>query len=124
MGSALEKWSNPAAIVALLGARTLSNLILAVVINDATKPLRRYTLAAVALTLCSAVLMFLVVSDRSESADVYEVATQLLLLVFATWAVSKDMSTPRLIGLMVGVVGAGGGLLVTIPVYGEATVAP
>lgn len=119
-------WSNPTFLTALLTVRTLLNASLTTVIADAIGSKSPLTAVAAGVTLLSAVVMVLVLRPGvlGHRASLAELVAQLGLLGIAGYAVYTNPSTQRLV--VAGLVSFFALALVVlmIPLYGEATVAP
>lgn len=119
-------WSNPAAIAAVVAVRTLLNAALAGVVAASVGWRSRLTAAAAAVTLGSALVMVLVLRPGvlEHRASLVDLVAQLGLLALGGYAVSRDPTIGRaaafaVVALVTLAVG-----MYTVPLYGEATVAP
>lgn len=119
-------WSNPALLAAVVAARGLLDASLTAIVGDALGYRSPLTLAAAAVTLLSVVVMVLVLRPGTlgHRASLVEIAGQLGLVAVGAYAVYANPSTGRIVGVAlvsVGILALAG---LTIPLYGEATVAP
>ncbi|WP_254768160.1 hypothetical protein [Salinilacihabitans rarus] len=119
-------WSDPATIAALVGARFLLNATLAAMVARSAGHRSSPAAAAAGLTLFSTSVTVLVLRPGGPGlhASYVELLAQVALLALAGYAVRANPSPARALATAVAVVGAASLLLLSIPVYGEATVAP
>lgn len=119
-------WSDPDAIAALVGVRVALNTTLAALVVRAVGRRSSLSAAAVGLTLFSASATVLVLRPGGLGlhASYVELFAQVALIALAGYAVRANPSIGRAVATAAVVVGAATLLLLMIPVYGEATVAP
>jgi len=127
-------WTPAWVVVAVVGLRLLGNLGLTAAVRGAADDTQ--TVAVAALTVTSAVLTVAVLrGDLGQTASHVEFVVQLSLLAIATVAVARGAGTyvftlrgrPIATARSVAAVAAAltlSLLLLSIPLYGEATVAP
>ncbi|QLG62187.1 hypothetical protein [Halorarum salinum] len=118
-------WTNPAVLALIVGARTLANGALAVLVARSRSPGTAITGVAAGLALLSTALTVSVLrGDLGLGASYLEFAVQVALVGLAGVAVRSNPSTGRWRATALAAFCAVGLLLITIPLYGEATVAP
>ncbi|WP_227380469.1 hypothetical protein [Haladaptatus halobius] len=118
-------WSNPALLAAIAGMRIFINLVLTMIVAKATSATSRSTVAMVVLTVLSAVLMVIVLRDGlGLNASYLEFLLQVTLLVLTGYIVASNPENRRWRVIVAVSLGAIVLLLIMIPLYGEATVAP
>lgn len=116
-------WTSPWLLTAIVALRTLCNVGLTVAVRDATE-ISLPVAAAAALTVASTVLTVGVLRGTfGLSVSHVETVVQVVLLVLAGIIVSRSNGPGRSRAI---VAGAGAVLLYlfSIPLFGEATVAP
>jgi hypothetical protein len=122
-------WSNPALLLAFVAARVAVNALLTALVAGAVGRRSRRVTAMAAWTVGSALLQVLLLrpGGLGLGSSYVELGGQLVLLVLAggTLYARGDGQPParRVAGLLALLVGLGL-LLFTIPLYGEAFVAP
>lgn len=119
-------WSNPFGLTMLVGMRILLNTSLTAIVARAVGLRTSLTAAVGTATVLSTVLMVLVLRPGvlGLRASYVEFFVQIILLILAGYTVYVYSSGTRRIVTAVLVVGATALLLFTIPLYGEAFVAP
>ncbi|WP_313692913.1 hypothetical protein [Halorarum halobium] len=120
-------WTNPALLALLVGLRAAANVALTALVARSRPPKAGsvVTVGAAALTVLSAALSVLVLrGDLGLGASYLEFAVQVVLVVAGGYAVRSNGSTRQVRAALLAAACAIGLLLVTIPAYGEATVAP
>lgn len=124
-GWLFPEWSNPALLTAIVGARACVNVGLTTIVAKSTSVTSRFTVVTAVLTVLSAVLVVTVLrGGLGLDASYLEFLLQITLLVLAGYVVASNPESRRL-GVTVALsLGAVALLLITIPLYGEATVAP
>lgn len=115
-------WTPAWAVVAVVALRVLCNVGLTAAVREAAGDAE--TVTAAALTLCSAGLTVAVLrGDLGRPASYAEFVVQLSLLGIVAAAVLRGDGGGRRRAIVAGC-GALVLLLVSVPLYGEATVAP
>ncbi|WP_224333957.1 hypothetical protein [Haloprofundus halobius] len=119
-------WSNPLAMTVFVGLRVLLNVALTVLTARSVGRRAPSTLLVGVGTLVSAVMMVLLLRPGvlGYSASFVEFALQLLLVALAGYAAFAAGSKQRRVTTVTIIVGAIALLLFTVPIYGEAFVAP
>lgn len=119
-------WSSPATIAALVALRVGCNGCLVAITARAAGVRTLVTGTVAGLTVFSAVAMVLVLRPGvlGYRASNLELLAQVALLLAASYAVYANPSTGLIVAAAVVLVAATALLLFTIPVYGEAFVAP
>lgn len=119
-------WSNPLALVALLGLRVALNGYLTVTVASTVGFRAAHTAVVGTLTVVSGVLTVLLLrgSGLGVDASYAEVFLQIALISVAASVVVTHPSSPRRTVTVAVLLGALGLAVVMIPIYGEAFVAP
>lgn len=118
-------WSNPALLAAIVGARIFINMVLTMIVAQSTSATSRSTVAMAVLTALSAVLMVTVLrGSLGLNASYLEFVLQLILLILTGYAIASNPEDGRWRVTVAISLGAILLLLIMIPLYGEATVAP
>ncbi|QZY00402.1 hypothetical protein [Halobaculum rubrum] len=119
-------WSSPAAVAGLVALLALSNATLVALVATASWGDRRRTALATAVAVGSvaAAVSVLRVGGLGNAGGNVELLARFMLILVAGRAVVSRPTAVRLVVGAVAVVGALVLLLVTVPLYGEATVAP
>jgi len=117
-------WSSPAAVAAVVGLVAASNATLVALIAARTS--RPFAAVAAAAGVGSVVTATLVVraDGLGTAAGNAELLARAALILAAVGATLRDRTPLRVAAGAVAVAVAFGLLAVTIPLYGEATVAP
>lgn len=119
------QWSNPAFLAAIVGARIFINLVLTTIVAKSTSATSRSTVVMAVLTVLSAVLMVVVLrGGLGLNASYIEFLLQVILLVLTGYVIALNPENRRLRATVAVSFGAIVLLLIMIPLYGEATVAP
>lgn len=119
-------WSNPAAVVALVAARVGVDAALTAAVADAVGRRSLPAVGAATATLLSGVLMVLVLRPGGPGlrASYVELLLQVGLVVVAGYVAYAHRSTARRATVAAAGTGVLALLLVSVPIYGEALVAP
>ncbi|GAA0298594.1 hypothetical protein [Halarchaeum salinum] len=121
----LAGWSDPASVATLLVVRVACNVALCLLVASADGTRARSTIAAVTLTGCSAVLMTVVVGGTfGRPAGLLDIGVQVVLLVLAGYATCSSSARWRTLAFGSAALSTIALLLLSIVLYGEATVAP
>ncbi|MFH5800851.1 hypothetical protein [Haladaptatus sp. CMAA 1911] len=119
------QWSNPTFLAAIVGTRIFINLILTTIVAKATSATSGSTVVMAVLTVLSAVLMVVVLrGGLGLNASYLEFLLQVTLLVLTGYVVASTCENGRWRVTVAVSLGAIVLLLIMIPLYGEATVAP
>jgi|GEM_PF-5105146 len=119
-------WSDPTALVTLLGLRLIFNslgIALAARLLGKDSPVT-LTLAVLTLTSTTIAVLALRPGIIGLAASYLELLLQIVILVGVSYAVYTSPSKTRLAALAVILIGSTALLLIMIPLYGEAFVAP
>ena len=112
-------------VAAIVGVRGLFNAALTLLVAESSGQTSRFTVVAATLTVLSAGLTAAVLLGVvGLNASYLEFAAQVLLLALAGYVVYSNPSTGRSRATVVVSLLATALLLLTIPVYGDALVAP
>lgn len=119
-------WSNPAIITALVGLRIVLNLFFVALTAHATGVRTRYTMLVAGLAIVSATILVLALRPGmlGRRASYIEILTQTLIVTCAGYAVYSNPTLYRWIAFAIVFIVAILFLLIMIPIYGEAFVAP
>lgn len=118
-------WSTPALLTAIVGARIFTNIVLTMIVAKSTSAMSSFTGAAAVLTALSAVLMVIVLrGGLGLNASYLEFLLQVTLLVLTGYVIFSTPENGRLKVTVAVSLSAILLLLIIIPLYGEATVAP
>lgn len=124
--SLFPTWSNPFAIAILVLVRTLLNVFLTAIVAHAAGIRATLTAVVAAGTVISAVMMVLLLRPGvlGHAASYVEMSLQVGLIAVAGYVVyTHDSGVHWLVAVIVSL-GSIAMLVFTIPVYGEAFVAP
>jgi len=124
--SLFPNWSNPLQLAVLVGMRIIFNVYLSITVAKAVGLRTIYTAVMGALTLVSAVLTILLLRQSGLGINVsyVEFVLQAVLIAIAGYVVYSHPSSTRQIVAALVLIGAVVLLVVMIPLYGEAFVAP
>lgn len=124
--SLFPNWSNPLQLTALVGMRIILNVYLTITVAKAVGLRTIHTAVMGAITLVSAVLTILLLrqSGLGINASYVEFLLQVVLIAIAGYVVYSHPSSTRRIVTTIVLIGAVVLLVVMIPLYGEAFVAP
>ncbi|MXR42592.1 hypothetical protein GRX01_14755 [Halobaculum sp. WSA2] len=119
-------WSSPAAVAGFVALIALSNVTLVALVATAPGSGRRLTAvaAAVAVGSVAAAVSVLRLGGLGNAGGNVELLARFMLILVAGRAV---VSRPTAVRIAAGAIAVGGALVllvVTVPLYGEATVAP
>ncbi|KTG09146.1 hypothetical protein AUR64_15230 [Haloprofundus marisrubri] len=119
-------WSNPFAMVVFVSLRILLNAALTGLTARSAGRRSPLTLLVGAGTLVSAVMVVLLLrpGGLGYTASFVEFALQLVIVALAGYAVLSTDSKRRRVTTATTIVGALALLLFSVPIYGEAFVAP
>ena len=119
-------WSDPTALVTLLGLRLILNIIGVALAARLLGKDSLVTLTLAVLTLTSTTIAVLALRPGiiGLAASYMELLIQIILLAGVSYAVYTSPSKTRLSALAVILIGSIALLLIMIPLYGEAFVAP
>ncbi|QCJ46066.1 hypothetical protein [Haloprofundus sp. MHR1] len=119
-------WSNPLGLTAFVGLRILLNVALTVLAARAVGRRAATTVAMAAGTALSAAMVVLLLRPGvlGYTASFVELGVQLAIVVLGGYVAYVDRSTGRRVVTTTALVAALALLLFTIPLYGEAFVAP
>ncbi|WP_435143423.1 hypothetical protein [Halobaculum sp. P14] len=118
-------WSSPVAVAAVVAAKAFLNAVLTARTAALSGEDSRAPFVAGGLTVCSTVLaVFVLRGTLGLAASYLEVALQAALLVLVAVVTYSAAENRRLAVTVPALLAAAALLLVTIPLYGEATVAP
>ncbi|WP_224268141.1 hypothetical protein [Haloprofundus salinisoli] len=120
------EWSNPLGLTAFVGLRILFNVALTALAASAVGRRAPLTAAMAAGTLLSATMVILLLrrGTLGYTASFVEFGIQLAIVVLAAYVAYGDHSMKRRVATATTLVGALTLLLFTVPIYGEAFVAP
>ena len=119
-------WSDPTALVTLLGLRLIFNILGIALAALLLGKDSLFTLTLAVLTLTSTTIAMLALRPGviGLSASYLELLIQIVILAGVSYAVYTSPTKTRLITLAVILIGSIALLLIMIPLYGEAFVAP
>ena len=119
-------WSNPIQLTVLVGMRFIFNVYLTIMMAKAVGSRTLHTAVMGAITVVSAALTILLLrqSGLGISASYVEFLLQVVLIAIAGYVVYTYPSGTRRIVTAVVFLGTVVLLIVMIPIYGEAFVAP
>ncbi|WP_224448851.1 hypothetical protein [Haloprofundus salilacus] len=119
-------WSNPAGLAAFVGLRILLNVALTALAARAVGRRATTTAAMAAGTALSGTMLILLLRPGvlGHTASYVELAVQLAIVVLGGYIAYADCSTKRRVATVTALVTALALLLFTVPIYGEAFVAP
>lgn len=119
-------WSNPALLAVLVAARVVVDASLAATVADALGPGSLPARATVAATVLAAVSMVLVLRPGGLGlrASYVDLLLQVALVVVAGYVAYAHPSSFRRVAVVLAGTGAIALILVAVPLYGEALVAP
>lgn len=118
-------WTNPAVLALIVGARALVNATLTTLVAESRGPTAGFTIVAAVFTLLSTAISVPVLrGDPGLDASYLEFVVQVALVSLAGYVVYSSPSTRRARATILTAFCAIALLIVVIPLYGEATVAP
>lgn len=122
----LSNWANPEVIMAIVGFRVLCNIAIFGYAVDAVGVRSGYTFIVGALVAFSTISTMLLLSTGwiGHSGSYLEQASQILILGVSAYVAGRISPRPVSNGLLLAWLGAIVLLLVMVPLYGEAFVAP